>query len=97
MASQLVAVKFTLSIRNKPILIDSNQLEYKHKRSPVNDRNSWECRKKDGEKCKAAATTILKDGVEYIEKFYETIVGSITSILYNKTNLKEFIFGIREM
>ena len=68
MASQLVAAEFTRSIRNKQILIDQNQHEYKLKRGPINNRNSWECRRKDAERCKAAATTILKDGVEFIEK-----------------------------
>ena len=68
MSSQLVAAQFTRSIRDKPILVDSNQYEYKLKRGPVNGRNSWECRKKDAEHCKAVATTILLDGVEYIEK-----------------------------
>ena len=40
MASQLVAAEFTRSIRNKQILIDQNQHEYKLKRGPINNRNS---------------------------------------------------------
>ena len=52
MASQLVAAEFTRSIRNKQVLIDQNQHEYKLKRGSINNRNSWECRRKDAEQCK---------------------------------------------
>ena len=67
-ARQLTTATFIQSSRKKNILVDENQFEYKKKRGPINNRTSWECRQKDLKSCKAKATTILRDGIEYIEK-----------------------------
>ena len=64
---QLVAANFIQSQKNKNILVDAKQYEYRQK-TKSGARTYWECRLIEKKTCKASAISVCIDGVEYIKQ-----------------------------
>ena len=62
--STMEPARFVKSNRNKEILVDTNNYEYRFKdiqKDVVNPTSYWYCRQRDSQKCTAKAKTIVKD------------------------------------
>ena len=65
--TDMCPAKFITSQKNQPILVDGLNHEYR-KKSKVGSTTYWQCRHKEVKFCNAVATTVSKDGEEFVKK-----------------------------